>query len=213
MELWFNVMIVCFADKFNKCNLLSMLIERIIISSHHCYMYGTFRLPRVWHANHITIGLVHCQNNTAADMSQWREQHHRNVNMVAMVLNRKQKGKMGCMLGGGQKHSSCSLPCFWQRVCDGLVTRAPAQVTEFSLDEAPVWGLKVASEHCCAHSTNSWACCNHNTGWAASPKQIHRASPYSTEFLFQIAFRHGDELEALVFGYNPSKQSHNHQSN
>lgn len=71
---------------------------------------------------------------------------------------------------------SCVLCCIqWlrNRVCDGLVAPAAAQVTEMSLDAAQSCRLKVVSEHCCGHLTfNSWACRSHNTAHTASPKQL-----------------------------------------
>ena len=42
-----------------------------------------------------------------------------------------------------------------ESVCDDPVARAAAQVTELSRDAAQSSGLKVVSEHCCAHLTNS----------------------------------------------------------
>ena len=75
--------------------------------------------------------------------------------MVAQSQTGSRNEWMGHMLGWPEKRSVCCIQCLQQGECDGLVARAAAQVTELSLDEAQSCRLKVVSEHCCAHLTNS----------------------------------------------------------
>lgn len=131
----------------------------------------------VWVYNHWCSVRTPCQMKNQCHHSsrgiiqyhkcKWFEQCHRNINMVVQSRPvRQPKDLMGNIPRLSQKRSLCCIQCEESASVAGTA----AHMTEMSRDAAQSCGLKVVSEHCSAHLTNSWASRSHNTG-QTTPKQ------------------------------------------